>query len=368
MSSRIELDAPCIGPLERKYVLRALREGFVSTYGPYIGEFENKFNAFLRRGHAVAVQSGTAALHLALHELGIGAGDEVIVPALTFIASVNPILYVGAKPVFVDVDPLTWNVSSQDIEKKITSRTKAIICVHLYGNCCDMDRMAKIVRKHALYLIEDATESLGSIFAGHQSGTFGDYGCFSFNGNKTMTTGGGGLILCKSSRMAEHARLLVNQARPGGEYIHTELGFNYRMTNLEASLGLAQLEHLGGFIKKKYRFREIYVEGMKGLPVSLQQEVPKAKSSFWLNAVTFESAKLREKVQLDLKAAGIPCRRIFAPVSESKHYQWADENELVNTYDIYDRGLCLPSSIVNKDKDISTVCRMIRKIIDHDKK
>lgn len=316
----------------------------------------------MRRGYPVAVQSGTAALHLALHELGIGPGDEVIVPGLTFIASVNPVMYVGAKPVFADVDPLTWNISPEAIERKITPRTKAIICVHLYGNCCAMDHIVKIARRHELFLIEDATESLGSFFAGRHTGTFGDYGCFSFNGNKIITTGGGGLILCRSALKAEHAKLLVNQARPGEAYIHTEIGFNYRMTNLEAALGLAQLERLSGFIKKKRGFRGIYIEEMGRLPLNLQQESAEAKSSFWLNAVTFESAQLREKAQKTLKAAGIPFRRLFAPVTESAPYRWADKKGLANSYDIYNRGLCLPSSAANTGKNIRTVCGVIKKV------
>jgi len=356
------LDAPSIGPLEKKYVLRALREGFVSTYGPYVGFFEKEFAAFVQEGYPVAVQSGTAALHLALHQLGVGAQDEVIVPALTFIASANPIVYVGAKPVFVDVDPLSWNISIEDIEKKITPKTKAIIAVHLYGNCCDISRLVKVARKHKLFLVEDATESLGSRFAGRHTGSFGDYGCFSFNGNKTVTTGGGGLVLCRSVPAAEHLRLVVNQARPGVEYTHTEVGFNYRMTNLEASLGLAQLERLNGFVRKKSLFREIYTQGTIGLPVCLQKEYAQAESCFWLNAMTFENAKIREKAQEVLKSAGVPFRRIFAPISESLPYGWADKKSLLNTYDIYDRGLCLPSSVVNTEKSIHDVCKAIQKV------
>ncbi|MBF0489156.1 MAG: aminotransferase class V-fold PLP-dependent enzyme [Candidatus Omnitrophica bacterium] len=363
MSKQIQLDAPSIGLLEKKYVLRALQEGFVSTYGPYVAEFERKFVGFIQGGYPVAVQSGTAALHLALYKLGIGPQDEVIVPALTFIASVNPVMYVGAKPVFVDVDALTWNISVEAIEKKITDKTKAIIVVHLYGNCCDMDRLTKLAHKYKLFLIEDATESLGSRFAGQHTGTFGDYGCFSFNGNKTVTTGGGGLILCRSSKVADHARHLVNQARPGTAYTHNEIGFNYRMTNLEASLGLAQLERLKGFVDKKRKFREIYEKETKGLPVRLQQEYEKAQSCFWLNAMTFENETVRAKIEKALIRAGIPFRRLFVPLPESTPYSSAEKKSLINTYDLYHRGLCLPSSVVNTEKNIQTVCRAIRKVL-----
>ncbi len=363
MSNMLQLDAPSIGVLEKRYITRALRESFVSTYGPYVGQFEEKFKKSINRGFPVALQSGTAALHLALHELGIGPGDEVIVPGLTFIASVNPVLYQGAKPVLVDVDPQTWNISLAAIEAKITKKTKGIIAVHLYGNCCAMEALIRLARRYDLYLIEDATESLGSYYAGRHTGSFGDYGCFSFNGNKMITTGGGGLLLCPSQRTADHARLLANQGRPGTDYIHTALGFNYRMTNLEASLGLAQLERLPAFLKKKQRFRQIYAQGLEDLPLRLQAESPKANSCFWLNAVVFENAKIRQKIEDTLKKARVPFRRLFAPLPESQPYQGRNKRELKNAYDLYEKGLCLPSSVTNSEQQIWQVCHLLQKAL-----
>ncbi len=362
MSDRIELDAPSIGALEKRYVLRALKGGFVSTYGPYVREFELKLADFLGGGSVAVVQSGTAALHMALLQLGLGPGDEVLVPSMTFIASVNPVMYVGAKPVFVDVDPLTWNISPAAIEKKITARTKAILCVHLYGNCCDMRQIISLARRHKLAVVEDATESLGSSFDGRHTGMFGQFGCFSFNGNKLITTGGGGAIWCRHAAAADRFTFLANQARPGVEYIHTDIGFNYRMTNLEASLGLAQLERLGGFIEIKRKFRETYLRATKGLSLVWQQEYPGAASCFWLNALLFKTAAQRRRAQHVLCEEGIPSRRLFAPIRESRPYATAAYQDFTQAYALYERGLCLPSSVVNTHKDILKVCSVLQKV------
>ena len=188
---KLELDAPNVGELEKQYLNRTIDSGFVSTFGPFVPEFEEKLAEYLGVRKSVSTQSGTAAMHMALWELGIGKEDEVIVPALTFIATVNPVVYVGAKPIFVDVDIQTWNIDPEQIKRNITKKTKAIIPVHLYGNACNMDEIMDIAKRHNLRVIEDATESFGTIYKDKYTGTFGDLGCFSFNGNKTITTGGG---------------------------------------------------------------------------------------------------------------------------------------------------------------------------------
>jgi perosamine synthetase len=246
--SKIFLDDPNLGDLEKKYLTKAIDTNFVSVVGPFVPEFEEKFAQYVGSKRAVSTQSGTAALHMALYQLGIGEGDEVIVPSLTFIATINPVLFVGAKPVIVDVDPITWNIDPQEIKKAITKKTKAIIPVHLYGSVCNIDEIIEIARENKLLVIEDATESLGATYKGRQTGTFGDFGCFSFNGNKLITTGGGGMIVSNNQKQAEHVKFLVNQARNTSKgYYHPEVGFNYRMTNIEASLGLAQLEKIDKF-------------------------------------------------------------------------------------------------------------------------
>lgn len=203
--AQIPLDAPSIGELEKEYVLRALDSGYVSTAGPLIAEFEERFAGYVGATYAVAVVSGTAALHLALRLLGVGPGDEVIVPALTFVGTVNPVAYVGATPVVVDVDPKTWNIDVGKVEKALTGRTRVVIPVHLYGNPAPMEDLLAIARRHGLYIVEDAAEALGAKYKGRQVGTLGEIGIFSFNGNKVMTTGGGGMLVTDDPDLAARA-------------------------------------------------------------------------------------------------------------------------------------------------------------------
>jgi len=305
MSKQVYLDAPNIGELEKKYITKAIDSGYVSTVGPQVAEFEDKCADLLGTNKAVSTQSGTAAIHIGLHELGIGPGDEVIVPALTFVATVNPIIYVGAKPVFVDVDIRTWNINPEEIEKNITPKTKAILPVHFYGNPCNMEAIVNIAKKHNLYLIEDASESLGAQYKGRYVGTFGDLGCFSFNGNKVITTGGGGMVIGPDKDRLGHIKFLVNQARDKSKgYYHPEVGFNYRMTNIEAALGLAQLEKLDEFLAKKRRFNKIYREKLKNVnSIEFQQESDGAESIWWLTCIILKKSlglgdlqkKLKEK-------------------------------------------------------------------------
>ena len=365
MSKEIFLDAPSIGELEKKYINEALETGYVSTAGPFVGEFEGNFASYIGIEKAVSTQSGTAAIHMALHELGIGADDEVIVPALTFVATVNPVVYVGAEPVFVDVEKDTWNIDPEKIEAAITDKTKAIIPVHLYGNPCNMDRIMEIAKKHGLYVIEDATESLGATYNGRHTGTFGDFGCFSFNGNKTITTGGGGMLTSRQSEKADHVKFLVNQAKDMRvEYYHPEIGFNYRMTNIEAALGLAQMERIGELLDKKRMFYKSYSEELKSDEnISFQEEVPGAESSRWLTCVTLASEVDIPALRNKLKASNIPTRRVFMPITEFPPFKDYKRSDLGNSYAIYERGLCLPGSTLNSQGDITFVCEKIKEVI-----
>ncbi len=365
MFNTVCLDAPCIGDLEKEFLCRAIDSGFVSTIGPFVDEFEAHFSDYLATLKAVSVQSGTAALHVALHELGIGPGDEVIVPALTFIASVNPVTYVGATPVIVDVDRETWNIDPELLESAITSHTKAIIPVHLYGNPCDMDSIMAIARKHNLFVIEDATESLGATFKGIQTGTFGDLGCFSFNGNKTITTGGGGMVVGNDARRLEHIKFLVNQARDESQgYFHPEVGFNYRMTNIEAALGLAQMKRLDTFLNTRKQFNQLYRAELGTTDsIHLQGEYSLASSSCWLTCGTFKKGISIAALQAALHKQEIQTRRIFLPLSEQPPYTRFSSRECPVALDIYHHGLCLPSSTLNKPEDIVRVCDVIKEFL-----
>lgn len=360
----IELDAPSLGRIEKDYVTKVIDSGFVSTFGPFVSEFEEKFAGYLNIRKAVSTQSGTAALHMALYEMGIGEGDEVIVPALTFVATVTPVKYVNARPVFADVERDTWNIDPKEIERCLSSRTKAIIPVHLYGNPCNMDAIMKIAEKNKLLVIEDATESLGAVYRGRYTGTIGDLGCFSFNGNKTITTGGGGMVVGDDENRLDHIKFLVNQARDESRgYYHPEIGFNYRMTNIEAALGLAQMERLGIFSEKKRRFSEIYREELDGtLDVSFQGQYEGAASSWWLTCVTFSEKTDLPSLQKTLREKGVPTRRVFMPVTEFPPFA-NNDRVFANSREIYERGLCLPSSTLNSEDDVRYVCKTIKELI-----
>ncbi|MBU1122252.1 MAG: aminotransferase class I/II-fold pyridoxal phosphate-dependent enzyme [Candidatus Omnitrophota bacterium] len=364
MYKNIYLDAPSVGALEKDYLNKAISAGYVSTAGGYVSEFEKKIAEYLKVEKAVSTQSGTAALHISLLELGIGRGDEVIVPALTFVATVNPIMYVGARPVFVDIDRQTWNIDSKKIEAAITYRTKAIIPVHLYGNPCNMDKIEKIAQKHKLYVIEDATESLGAKYKGRYTGTFGDFGCFSFNGNKIITTGGGGMVVGKSFEKIDHIKFLINQAKSlDNSAYHSEVGFNYRMTNIEAALGLAQIRRLKYFLAKKRKFKNIYEEELRPIAgICFQREEMRAESSFWLTCVIVDN-RSAGFLQSKLLEQGIPARRIFMPLMEFPFCQRGNRGDFSNSYYLYERGLCLPSSTLNKENDIFNVCKVIKNAI-----
>ncbi|MDP8230762.1 MAG: aminotransferase class V-fold PLP-dependent enzyme [Candidatus Gorgyraea atricola] len=360
----MELDAPNVGSIEKRFINKAIDSGYVSTFGPFITEFENVFAWYLRISKAVSTQSGTEAIHIALHELGIGKGDEVIVPALTFIATANPVVYTGAKPVFADVDIKTWNIDPEEIEKRITKKTKAIIPVHFYGNLCDMDRIIKIAKKYDLFIIEDATESLGAKYKGKYAGTLGDLGCFSFNGNKIITTGGGGMVVGRNNKRLEHIKFLVNQARDGSRgYYHPEVGFNYRMTNIEASLGLAQMKRLKEFLKKKKRFNDIYRKELGGVKfIYFQEEYKGAEASWWLSCIRFDKDINIGSLQAELKDKKIPTRRIFTPLTEFPPYK-REKKTYRNSYEIYEKGLCLPSSTLNSEDDVYYVCDTLKQLL-----
>lgn len=362
------LDSPNLGELEKEYILKALDSNFVSTIGPFVPEFEEKFAKYLRVTSCVAVQSGTAAIHAALYELGIKEGDEVIVPAITFVATVNPIVYCGATPVFVDIDKYTWDIDPKEIEKSITSKTKAIIPVHLYGNPCDMDEIMKISEKYGLYVIEDATESLGAEYKGRMTGTIGHIGCFSFNGNKIITTGGGGMISTNNEKWASHIKFLVNQARDASQgYFHPEIGFNYRMTNLEAALGLAQLERLPEFLKKKRMYFEVYKKIFEGIDeITLQKEYEGAISSAWLPSIKIDRKKIKmtiPEIQNRLKEKGIPTRRIFNPIVDFPPYVKYKKGNYHNSYEIFENGLSLPASTLNTLENIEYVAKTLLNIL-----
>lgn len=358
-ANSIYLDAPNVGEEEKEYLIRAVDSGFVSTIGPFVAQIEDEFAKILNVSNAVATQSGTAAIHMALIELGIGPGDEVIIPSLTFVATINPILYVGAIPVMVDIDQNLWTMDVSLIRDAITKRTKAIIPVHLYGNACDMGTIQDIADHYNLYVIEDATESLGSKYCGSFLGTIGDFGCFSFNGNKTITTGGGGMLIGKDNKRLEHTAFLVNQAKENDS--HPEVGYNYRMTNIEAAMGLGQISKLSIFLDKKKCFKELYLSNLADVPgVHFQQSLEDTLFIPWLNAIYIDNSIDIVKLQEELQLKGIPTRRVFYPLHKMLPYQNFCYLGGNNAWNIYENSLCLPSSTLNSEQNIIKACDVLK--------
>ena len=292
---RYPVAEPEIGEEELKNVVEAVKSGWVSSRGKFIEEFENSFAKYIGVKYGVATSNGTAALHLALAALNIGEGDEVIVPDLTFAATINSVIYVGAKPVIVDINPHYWCIDPDKLEKAITPSTKAIIPVHLYGHPCDMEAITEIASKHNLYVIEDAAEAPGAEYKGRKVGSFGYISCFSFYGNKIITTGEGGMCLTNDRELAEKIRILRDHGmNPVKRYWHDVVGFNYRMTNLQAALGLAQLSKIERFIEKKRKIAEIYAEELSPIEgVVLHPEMPWAKCVYWLYSILMDDGKTK---------------------------------------------------------------------------
>lgn len=353
----IALDTPNLGEREKDALVRCIDSGYVSTFGPFVKDFENTLSNFLGARSVVAVRTGTAGLYMSLLQAGVGPGDEVILPVMTFVASANPVVQLDARPVFVDVDPHTWNMDPGAVESAITDRTKVILPVHLYGNPCDMDKIMTLAARHDCTVIEDAAESLGATFGRTMTGCFGAFGAFSFNGNKVITTGGGGAIVAEGTDDEARIRHLINQARDVDRgYYHTDIGFNLSMTNIEASLGLAQLGRLPWFLEMKRSHARRYREGFSTVAtVTPQKEPVGGNSSWWLTSVKVSCERSIVDIQADLRVEGIPTRRLFPPIVEFPPYQRYATDDYRHARDLYDRGLNLPSATTNGAREIDRV-------------
>ena len=363
----IALDAPNLGEREKQALVRCIDSGYVSTFGPFVKDFEARLSDFLGVRSVVAVRTGSEGLFLSLLQAGVGPGDEVILPVMTFVASANPVMRLGARPVFVDVDPSTWNMDVGAVEDAITARTKVILPVHLYGNPCDMEEIMAVAARHKCAVIEDAAESLGARFGESMTGGVGTFGVFSFNGNKIITTGGGGAVIAEGVDDEAHIRHLINQARDVDRgYFHTEIGYNLSMTNLEASLGLAQLSRLSWFLDRKRAHAIRYREGFSAVAaVTLQQESAGGRSSWWLTSVRLDSERSITDIQADLRTRGVPTRRLFPPIVEFPPYRPYATNDYPHARDLYDRGLNLPSSTTNGAREVDQVIEALLDVIGY---
>ena len=358
MNFKFPVYQPSLKGNEKKYVDDCLDSTWISSKGKYIKLFEDSFSEFVNINHSVAVSNGTVALHLALLALGIVAGDEVIVPTFTYIASVNAIKYVNAKPVFVDSDPVTWQINSSKIREKITKKTKAIMAVHIYGHPCDMKEIKKIAKENKLYIIEDCAEAIGSYYDNKHAGSFGDIATFSFFGNKTITTGEGGMVCTNNKNLHDLVVRLKGQGlATGKEYFHDIIGYNYRMTNICAAIGFAQLERISDILKEKDRVISEYKKALKNVPVSIHQEVGNVKHSYWMFTILASSEKEKNELRNYLAEYGIETRPAFHPVHTMPMY--IDGNTYPVAEDLGRRGVNLPSYPDLSNDDIEFITSKI---------
>ena len=362
LKRNIPVYQPSLVGNEKKYVNECLDSTWISSKGKFVSQFEDEFADYIKVGNATSVSNGTVALHLALDTLGITSGDEVIVPTLTYIASVNAIALAGATPVFVDVMQDSWNIDFNQIESKVTLKTKAVMIVHLYGLPCEMDEIVRICKENNLYLIEDAAEAFGSKYRGNHVGTFGDISTFSFFGNKTITTGEGGMVVSNDRNLISRASYLKSQSVSSTrEYWHDEIGYNYRMTNICAAIGLAQLEKADETISKKRQLADWYKEDLAGLDVDFQLDDSTVFNSFWMVSILLKTEELRNKIRESLKANGIETRPLFYPAHTMPRFK-SNESFPVSE-SLSKRGMNLPSYPELSRSDITFICSEIKKAL-----
>jgi len=365
----IPVNEPRLGALERSYLLDCLDSGWISSRGPYLARFEQEFAAYCGVRHGVATTNGTAALHVALAALGIGAGDEVILPALTMAATAFAVVYTGATPVLVDSEPLRGNLDPTQLEATITPRTRAILVVHLYGHPVDMDPIHEIAQRHGLPIVEDAAEAHGATCRGRRAGSLGTIACFSFYANKIVTSGEGGMVVTDDDALADRALRLRDMAHsPTQRFLHEELGFNYRLTNLQAALGLAQLHQIDASLARKRSMAARYRERLAGIPgLRLPDEAPWAQNVYWMYAVVVDEPFPldRDALMAALAAEGIETRSFFIPMHLQpalRHLGLFAGEEYPVAEDLGRRGLYLPSGLAITDEQIDLVAATIRRL------
>lgn len=369
---RIYLSCPTMHEWEKKYVDEAFASNWIAPVGPHVNAFEKEIAEYTGAKYAAALSSGTAAIHLAVKLLGIGKGDIVFCSSLTFAASCNPIRYENATPVFIDSEPDTWNMSPQALERAFEKypHPKAVICVHLYGNPAKLDEIMAICEKHNVPMIEDAAESLSATYKGRQTGTFGKFGIFSFNGNKIITTSSGGMLVADDKEAIDKARFLATQARDAARhYQHSQIGYNYRLSNVDAGIGRGQLRSLDLHRKLKQEIYHTYKEAFADIPeITMQPLNPDGESNCWLSCMTIarDCGITPEQIIVALEAENIESRPIWKPMNLQPVYadcdffsHLADGQGSVGE-DIFNRGVCLPSDVKNTKEDMELIIRIVR--------
>jgi pyridoxal phosphate-dependent aminotransferase EpsN len=364
-----------MGPRERALLLDAFDSNWVAPLGPHVDGFERELGETVGVPHVCALSSGTSALHLALILLGVGAGDEVLVSSLTFAATANAVTYVGARPTFIDSERKSWNVCpdrlAEVLEKRMKSGVlpKALIVVDLYGQCADYAAIVPLAERYGVPIIEDAAEALGATTLGQRAGSFGAFGVFSFNGNKIITTGGGGALVSTQKDRIDRARFLATQARdPAPHYEHSTIGFNYRLSNLLAAVGRGQLQELASRVDARRANNAFYREALAGLPgVEFLPEAPWGRSTCWLTCLTFDekvSGVSREKVRLALVKKDIEARPVWKPMHLQPVFASSEAIGGAVSRDLFERGLCLPSGSGLLANDRAEIADIIRACFD----
>ena len=364
----IGVSAPYLGGNEMKYVADCIANGWISSQGKYVGQFEQMLADFCGVRHAISTSSGTGALHLALAALGVGRGDEVIVPNVTFGASANTVLACGATPVFIDIDPHNWTMDINALEAGLTEHTRAIMPVHLYGHPCQMNAIKAFAEEHSLFVVEDCAEALGATYVGQRVGSFGHTGCFSFFPNKIVTTGEGGAVVTDDDDLADRLRILRSHGMdPKRRYWHLVPGFNYRMTNLQAAVGVAQMERVDDFLEERRHIRARYEEQLSNLPgILFQKEEDWAESVCWLFTITIDKRKCnidRSIVIEKLTRSGVDTRTVFPPLSIQPAFQ-GRPGHYPNSSIFSEQGLSLPTRNGFSDEEIDYVCDCIKSLFD----
>ncbi len=362
----IPVAEPFLGEEELANAMEAIKSGWISSQGKFILEFERKFAEYCGVRHGVATSNGTVALHLALKALGIREGDEVLVPALTFIATANTVAYCNARPILVDSDPKCWCIDPARIEERITARTRAIIPVHLYGHPSDMDAIADIARRHNLYVIEDAAEAHGALYRDRRVGSFGRVNCFSFFGNKIISTGEGGMCLTDDEDLAQRMRILRDHGmNPNRRYWYDVVGFNYRMTNLQAAVGAAQVDRLDWLVSRRRQLAGWYHDAFRGLAekglITRPPEMPWAKSAYWMYSILLEDAfgTARDDLIVALKDKGIETRPLFYPLHLMPPYQGGDNRSFPVAEELSRKGLNLPSGPRVDEAEVARIANAV---------
>ncbi|AXX86650.1 aminotransferase, DegT/DnrJ/EryC1/StrS family [Malaciobacter marinus] len=364
MNKRIFLSAPHMSGNELKYIEKVFESNYIAPLGEYVNKFEDSIKNYTGTKNALAVTSGTAAIHLALRVLGVGEGDDVLASTFTFIGSVNAILYQGANSVFIDSDKESWNLSPKLLNKYLCEcdkKPKALIVTHLYGQCADIEKIANICNLHGVYLIEDAAESLGATYNGHHTGTFGDFGIYSFNGNKILTTSGGGMLVSSNKDWIDKAKFYSTQAKePFIHYEHEEYGYNYRMSNVLAAIGVGQMEVIEERVQKKREIFNWYKEFLEDCDeVEFMPELDNSRGNRWLTAMIFEKSDYN-KIMKALEQVNVESRPLWKPMHMQKLFK--NNKAIVDgtSEELFEKGLCVASSTTMNKDDVQMICDVIK--------